>query len=156
MGFGFSKKRGKFLQAGDRVPSVPLIDEVLDGKPALLAFFKVSCPVCQFTFPFLERIAKNGSLRVFGVSQNDAGETASFAKDFGVTFPMLLDEASGEYAASNAFGISSVPSLFLVDDGGVISYSGEGFIKRDLEQLARRAGVEVFQKEENVPEWKAG
>ncbi len=95
-------------------------------------------------------------MRVFGVSQDDTRETGRFAKEYGVTFPMLLDEASGGYAASNAFGITSVPSLFLVDAGGVVSYSGEGFIKRDLEQLARSAGGEVFRQDENVPEWKAG
>ncbi len=146
----------KLLQAGDRAPSLPLLEEVLAGGPALLAFFKVSCPVCQFTLPFLERIAKSGSLRVFGVSQDDAKATTRFANEFGITFPMLLDEERTGYAASNAFGISTVPTLFLIDAGGVVTFSGEGFVKRDVADLGRRAGVEVFRQDEPVPEWKAG
>jgi peroxiredoxin len=146
----------KLLQAGDRAPSLPLLEEVLAGGPALLAFFKVSCPVCQFTFPFLERIAKSGSMRVFGVSQDDAKATARFAKEFGVTFPMLLDQEPAGYPASNAFGVSTVPTLFLIDTSGVVALSSEGFLKRDLADLGRRAGVEVFRQDENVPEWKAG
>jgi len=31
------------------------LGEALKKGPVLAAFFKVSCPVCQFTFPFLER-----------------------------------------------------------------------------------------------------
>ena len=146
----------KLLQAGDRAPSLPLLEEVLAGGPALLAFFKVSCPVCQFTFPFLERIAKSGSLRVFGVSQDDAKATARFAKEFEVTFPMLLDEERTGYPASNAFGVSTVPTLFLIDASGVVALSSEGFLKRDLADLGRRAGVEAFRQDEYVPEWKAG
>jgi peroxiredoxin len=146
----------KRLQAGDRAPSLPLFEEILAGGPALLVFFKVSCPVCQLTLPFLERIAKGGSMRVFGVSQDDAKATGRFAKEFGVTFPMLLDQESAGYAASNAFGISTVPSLLLIEPGGKVAYSGEGFVKRDLEDLGRRAGVEVFRQDDYVPEWKAG
>ena len=146
----------KLLQAGDRAPSLPLLEGVRGGSPTLLAFFKVSCPVCQFTFPFLERLAKSGSMRVFGVSQDDAKATDRFAKEFGVTFPMLLDEQSAGYAASNAFGVSTVPTLFLVDADGVVAFSGEGFVKRDLADLGRRAGIEVFRQDEPVPEWKAG
>jgi peroxiredoxin len=146
----------QLLQAGDRAPALPLLEKILAGGPALLAFFKVSCPVCQFTFPFLERIAKSGSMRVFGVSQDDAKATARFAKEFGVTFPMLLDEERAGYPASNAFGVSTVPTLFLIDTSGVVALSSEGFLKRDLADLGRRAGVEVFRQDEYVPEWKAG
>ena len=146
----------QLLQAGDRAPALPLLEKILAGGPALLAFFKVSCPVCQFTFPFLERIAKSGSMRVFGVSQDDAKASGRFAKEFGVTFPMLLDQEPAGYPASNAFGVSTVPTLFLIDASGVVALSSEGFLKRDLADLGRRAGVEVFRQDENVPEWKAG
>ncbi len=57
---------------------------------------------------------------------------------------------------SNAFGITNVPSLFLVEPDGVISLASQGFVKRDLEALGKRAGVEVFRQGEKVPEWKAG
>ncbi len=165
MGLGFSKKRKDLARAGENAPAVRLKDlsgrtstlaELAANGGALLAFFKVSCPVCQFTFPYLERLAAGGGLRVFGVSQDDPKATRRFAEEHGVTFPMLLDEAQGGYAASNAFGIINVPSLFLVDAEGTVAYAGEGFVKSDFIDLGRRAGVEVFRQGEYVPEWKAG
>jgi len=49
-----------------------------------------------------------------------------------------------------------VPALFLVEPGGIVSMAGSGFRKKELETLGQRAGVAVFHKEDNVPEWKAG
>ena len=152
-------------RAGENAPSFSLKDMSGAGRTlaaivaeggALLAFFKVSCPVCQFTFPYVERIAAGGAMRVFGVSQDSAKATRRFSEEYGVTFPMLLDEESAGYAVSNAFGITSVPSLVLVDGSGVVALASEGFVKRDLADLGRRAGVEVFRQDEYVPEWKAG
>src|SRR6266480_513835 len=34
------------------------LDVLIEGGPVVAAFFKISCPVCQFTFPFLERLHK--------------------------------------------------------------------------------------------------
>lgn len=160
-----SKVQRQMLLAGEKAPSIRLrnplgggeksLDEILQGGPAVLAFFKVTCPVCQFTFPFLDRMSKGGSLQFIGVSQDDAESTAEFNREFGVTFPTLLDDER-RYPASNAFGISHVPSMFLVEPGGSISWASNGFSKRDLEELGRRAGVQPFREDEYVPEWKSG
>jgi peroxiredoxin len=132
--------------------------DLIAGAPALLAFFKTSCPVCQLTLPFLDRLrdGASSSLNVVGVSQDEAGATREFNEQFGIRFPVLLDTAKAGYQASNAYGITHVPTLFLVERDGAISRSVEGFVKRDLEDLALRAGVAIFQPGENVPEWKAG
>ncbi len=153
------------LEAGARAPEFQLQDlsgrtlsirELTANGPALLAFFKVSCPVCQFTFPFLERIHRGTGLNVIGISQDKASHTREFNQEFGVTFTVLLDEASENYPVSNAFGISSVPTLFLVESDGKISAVFEGFSKRDLEAVARRASVTVFEPGEQVPEVRPG
>ena len=70
--------------------------------------------------------------------------------------PTLLDRERDGYPASNAFGISHVPSLFVVEPDGMISLASEGFIKRDLEAIGGRAGLEPFRPEDKIPEWKAG
>ena len=59
------------LKAGTSAPdfTLPTIDgkkfslrDALARGPVLAAFFKVSCPTCQYAFPFLERIYKaNGN-----------------------------------------------------------------------------------------------
>jgi peroxiredoxin len=135
------------------------LEEILARGPAVVAFFKVSCPVCQLTFPFLDRMHANGAaggLQFVGVSQDGAAGTREFNREFGITFPVLLDEASADYAASNGFGISHVPSAFLVETDGVISWALEGFSKHELERLGERAGVQPFRPGDYVPEWKAG
>jgi peroxiredoxin len=124
--------------------------------PALLAFFKVNCPVCQLTFPYLERIQAPASLPVYGISQNGPEDTRDFMRRFGVTFPMLLDAESQSFPVSNAFGISSVPTLFLLERGGGISHVIEGWRKSEIERLGAQAGVEVFRPGDSVPDWKAG
>src|SRR5580658_9844628 len=95
-----SRGQHRLLDAGKRAPEFQLemlgggsttLREILAGGPALLAFFKISCPVCQMTFPFLERIHRAGAVRIFGISQNDAADTREFNQEFGVTFPTLLD-----------------------------------------------------------------
>ena len=160
--------RKRLLEAGEDAPDFELQDtagapyscKVLRAKaPVLFAFFKISCPVCQLTFPFLDRLHRavaNERLRVIGISQNDAAETCEFAARFDITFPLLLDTARGGYAVSNAFGISNVPALFLVGADGRIAWTSMGFSKSALEELAQQFGVEMFRQDENVPAWKAG
>ena len=152
------------LSAGVKAPQFRLEDlsgesrtlsGLLASGPVLLALYKIGCPVCQMTAPYLERISK-GSLQVIGISQDDARGTARFGESFGLTVPSLIDKEGDGYPASSAFGIAVVPSLFLVEADGVISVASEGFVKRDLEALGKRAGVATFLAGEQVPEWKAG
>src|SRR5580700_3653876 len=96
------------------------LSKLLKRGPVFVSFFKVSCPVCQFTFPFLQRLYKRyGSKDVvtfLGISQDDARATKEFADQYGVTFPIVLD-AKG-YPASNAYGLTNVPTSFLIDTDG--------------------------------------
>jgi len=154
------------LRSGAQAPSFQLpdpdgksrsLDEMLaEGKPLLLVFFKVSCPVCQLIFPFLERISNSEAVRFVAISQDDAATTRNFHQRFGVTFPTLLDSVRAGYAASNAFQITNVPSLFLIEPDGTISLAIPGFSRRDLEALGQRAGAKPFHAGDQVPEWKAG
>jgi len=136
--------------------STQSLEEILAKGPALLAFFKIGCPVCQFALPFLERMAGSSSLQIIAISQDDESATTGFRQRFGITFPTLLDQSKEGYPASNAYGLTSVPSLFLVEKTGEIAMASAGFAKRDFESLGQRAGVPPFRPDENVPEWKAG
>ena len=127
----------------------------LQRGPVLLILSKLSCPVCQLTLPFLSRIA-GGGIQIVTISQDDASSTRRFQSKFGVNLPTLLDLEEENYPVSNSFGITHVPSLFLVESDGTISFVSEGFVKKDLESLAERAGLPVFRQEETVPAWKAG
>jgi peroxiredoxin len=158
-------RKRKLVGIGDRVADFRLarldggevgLTEILANAPALLAFYKVSCPVCQFTLPFLNRLHTPGALPVYAISQNDSGDTRDFNRRFGVSLPTLLDSEHNGFAASNQFGIAMVPTLFLVERDGTVSQVIEGWRKSDIQQLGGKAGVNPFQAGESVPEAKAG
>lgn len=135
------------------------LDEILSKGPVLLAFFKVSCPVCQLTLPFLERMyswTTSRPMLVWGVSQDDAATTAEFLRRFGLTFPCLLDTAESGYPVSNAFGITNVPSMFYVEPDQTISWASTGFSRNDLEELGHRLQITPFRADDQVPDVKAG
>ena len=141
-----------------------LSDELAQG-PVVLAFFKVSCPTCQYAFPFLERLHQaygQKGVALVGVSQNDARDTAAFVKEFGVTFPVLLDDTRS-YPASNAYGLTNVPTLFWVAPDGEIEISSVGWVKADFDQINRKmaeagkaAPAAVFKPGEDVRDFRAG
>jgi peroxiredoxin len=161
------------LEAGAVAPPFTMKDadgksysllEALAQGPVLLAFFKVTCGTSQFTLPFLERLhqAVKGSdaARLWGVSQNNARDTGAFVQEFGLTFPILLDEDG--YPVSNGYGLTNVPTLFLIEPDGAIRLCSVGFNRKDIEEIAaefgRRTGqtVQVFLPGERIPDSKAG
>jgi peroxiredoxin len=141
-----------------------LRDELTQG-PVVLAFFKVSCPTCQYAFPFLGRIERaygHKGVRIIGVSQNDPRETANFTKEFGVTFPVLLDDTK-KYPVSNAYGLTNVPTIFWIAQGGDIELSSVGWVKADFSAINRKmaeagkiAPAAIFQPQEDVRDFRAG
>jgi len=152
------------LSAGARAPQFVLKDldgteHSLDGLreqgPAVLVFFKVSCPTCQLALPFVERIAAKAP-RLIAISQDPAPATRDFRSYFHLSMPMLLDPAGDGYAVSNAFGITHVPTFFLISADGMVEHSFTGFVKTDLEELGRQYGVETFRPDEKVPFLKPG
>jgi peroxiredoxin len=159
-----STKQNKMLAEGAVAPDFVLHDlggtrrsksQIANGQPLLLAFFKISCPTCQFTMPYLQRLA-GGSVPIYAISQDDAESTREFHQEFGISLPTLLDTEEEGYPASNAYGLSHVPSLFLVEPDGKISQSFMGFDKRELQRLGDRVGKQPFEAGEYVPESKSG
>jgi peroxiredoxin len=141
-----------------------LRDELMSG-PVVLAFFKASCPTCQYTFPFLERLERaygHKGVRIIGVSQNDPKQTAAFNKEFGVTFPVLLDDTEA-YPVSNAYGLTNVPSIFWIAQDSEIEVSSVGWSKADFTDINRKMAearntppAAMFNPGEDVRDFRAG
>jgi peroxiredoxin len=161
------------LATGTQAPEFTLTDAT--GEPfslagalakgsVLAAFFKVSCPVCQFTFPFLERLYRacgNDRVTFRGISQDNARDTREFSKEFSISFPMLVDGQG--YPVSNSYGLTAVPTIFLIAPDGKIEVSSAGFSRSDLETisaaLAKHLGqpaLALFRPDESVPDFKPG
>jgi peroxiredoxin len=141
------------------------LKDELARAPVVLAFFKISCPVCQYTFPFLERIyhAHRGKgATIIGISQDNQRDTVSFMKEFGITFPVLLDDTKS-YPVSNAYGLTNVPTVFWIGQDGQIEISSVGWSRNDMEQIHRRIGdlnrsgaAPLFKQGEDVRDFRAG
>jgi len=133
--------------------------------PVVMAFFKIECPTCQYAFPFLERIANaypREKVLVVGISQSPKDDTVTFARKFGVTFPVMLDDTK-KYPASNAYGLETVPSTFFVSQAGTVEIAVVGWDKKEISQLnemvAKAAGLppaQIFKAGEQVLDFKAG
>jgi peroxiredoxin len=162
------------LTAGTKAPEFEL--KAMDGRsfelrdelarsPVVLAFFKVSCPTCQYALPFLERLERaygHQGVRLIGVSQDDPKHTAAFTKEFGVTFPVLLDDRDA-YPVSNAYGLTNVPTLFWIAQDGQIEVSSVGWLKTDFTEISRKMAESgkipsavLFEPGEDVRDFRAG
>jgi peroxiredoxin len=135
------------------------------GLPVLLAFFKISCPICRLTWPYLQRLheAYGGkSVHVVGISQDDAASSrAYYAANGGATFELLLDPEP-TFVASNAFDVESVPLIVLLAPDGTIEDTFAGWSRKRMEALGARFAtksiplVPVIPPGDPVREFSAG
>ncbi len=169
----FGAPKMSILSPGKTAPPIALktldggsanLQDALNKGPVVAAFFKVSCPTCQFTAPFLARLHETyggDGFTLWGISQDDAADTREFCQELDVDFPILLENPG--YALSNQFGITTVPSIFVIKPDGKIQTVSEGFSKADLEGIAavgaQAKGVApspLFKSSEHVPAVKPG
>jgi len=120
------------------------LKRVLDNGPLLLGIYKSSCASSKQMFPFLERLHERhlgDGLTVLGVSQDSANITRSFARRYGITFPIILE--GEDYPVSRAFDIMATPTIFLITQDGTVAYTTMGFMKPALDALSDVVADEV-------------
>jgi peroxiredoxin len=162
------------LAPGTQAPdfTLPSMDDkpfslraALARGPVLAAFFKISCPTCQYAFPFLQRIHEaheNKAVTIVGISQNTKKDTAAFIKEYGISFPLLLDDTHS-YPVSNAYGLTNVPTIFWIAPDGDIEISSVGWVRQEMEEFNQRAAQALseatkplFLPEEHIADFRAG
>jgi cytochrome c biogenesis protein CcmG/thiol:disulfide interchange protein DsbE len=119
--------------------SVRLSD--LRGRPVLINFWASWCGPCRVEMPHIqaafEAHAEDG-LVVLGVDQLESPPTvAQFVEEFGLTFPIPIDD-DGQVSA--AYQARALPTSFFVDTAGVIrdTFTGpmsSGLIESKLEMI---------------------
>lgn len=142
---------GQLLSTGTAAPGFTLstIDgkryslSSLKGRPVLLEFFAVWCPYCQAESGILNQIDKNygpkglQTLAVlsspYGRNYDTSGGTdlsvvsksdvSWFIQNFGVKHPTLIDP---NFSTVNTYGVSSYPTIYVLDKNGIIRYADSG------------------------------
>ena len=167
-------RRMAALDAGTQAPQFELpamdgskfsLQDALTRGPVLAVFLKVSCPVCQYALPYFERIYKTygkEKLSIVGISQNDKKDTADFMRKYGLTFPVFLDDTK-TFPASNAYGLTNVPTAFWISADGEIEVSSIGWARKEFEEMAHKAAAitaqapkPLFQPAEQIADFRAG
>ncbi|HEY3175547.1 MAG TPA: TlpA disulfide reductase family protein [Candidatus Polarisedimenticolia bacterium] len=164
---------GGVIGAGGRIPAFTLPLQgggeatvpVRGSKGLTLAvFYKNTCPTCRLSFPFLQRLYEQvgpAGGRVLGISQDGMEGAASFAREFGLTMPILVD--GEDWPVSRLYDLVSVPTLYLTDGDGLVLASGAGFNRRELQTMADALAASVgaaapllYREGESIPDFKPG
>jgi peroxiredoxin len=139
------------------------LDDLTAAGAALLAFFKAGCPTCQLAFPVYAEIERRygDAVPVVAVSQDTLAKTVPWLEDKGFA-GVALDDASDGYDVSDAYAVTSVPSLVLVDAGIVVATSEAWDRDRAnawARQLGERTGRDVSpvsREGDGLPAFKPG
>ena len=136
------------LSAGDRAPAFELpdlegrrhrLEDALARGPALAVFWKPACGTCHLAFPYLQRLAeayRPGGWRLLAVSQDGVEASGDFARQYGLTFPVLI-EGEG-WPVSREYDPEATPTFFLIGQDGIVEMASVGFDKEALNQISRR------------------
>jgi len=119
----------------------------LRGTPVLVNFWASWCTPCREEMPriVLAYDDGGGAFMVVAVDlQENAGQVLDFARDFGMTFPVVIDR-TGEVGRTWRIGgpVEGIPSSYFIDGDGIVR--GRVFGPMSEETLAenlRLAGVE--------------
>jgi peroxiredoxin len=118
-------------------PDAALSD--LDGNPVAISDYSGQvilynawatwCPPCKAEMPTLQAYYQKHKSKGFVIIAIEDGlqgnaDVRSFVAQYGLTFPVWPDPA---FAASKAFGVTSLPTSFVIDRQGMVrlTWSGE-------------------------------
>ncbi|MGH2528718.1 MAG: TlpA family protein disulfide reductase [Actinomycetota bacterium] len=147
------------IAVGEPAPIVP--GATFEQGPLALVFYKATCPVCQMAAPKIDTMAGSYPGRVVGVGQDPPDELERFGREFRMDIPAVADLPP--YDVSNAYGIETVPTLFVIDGAGVVadtvvSWDRAGY-NRASARLAELLGVQpdtVSDPSDGLPPFRPG
>ena len=156
------------LPRGSRAPDFSLRDadgsefqlySALASGPVLLTFFKASCSTCDYALPYLDRFHAelNGSGTAVAVSQDTPADAERFNLEHGYATRQVFDTEETGFAVSDAYGLTNVPTVFLVGTDGLIEHTMVSWSRADVEELAGKLGLDSpFLADEDVLIYRPG
>lgn len=139
------------VAVGYRAPDIEGVDVAtgqpvklsdLRGQPVFLNFWATTCGPCKMEMPAMEEVHREAGerLRIIAVGQapyESKEQLATYAKDRGVTFPVVYDAGK----AGNDYGIIGLPTSLFIDGNGIIQAVHVGALTSDvMRSLAAKAG----------------
>lgn len=103
------------------------------GKPVLLNFWASWCAPCRAEMPDMQKIHEDYDVAILAVNQIDTEtfpeNVPEFIEEFGITFPVLMDEES---LVGIRYGAMVLPTTYLIDKSGRIYNIAKGPLTYDL------------------------
>lgn len=127
------------------------LDDICSQGPALLAFVERDCPTSLAT---LRALAATGA-RMVVISEGRAEAARDLAATAGAEHLTMLVETA-PYAVSAAYGLTTVPTLVLVDGDGNEADRCVGWDRDAVARLVDRAGGDTADFGSGMPEHKPG
>jgi thiol-disulfide isomerase/thioredoxin len=144
---GYSPGMGP-LEAG--TPAPPIDGVTFGDGPTAVFFFKVTCPVCQMAGPKAQAFEDAYPGRFVAVGQDPPAALEAFRDTYSMHVPAVSEPPP--YRASNAYGVLTVPTLFLVGDDGVIQESVEGWDREGYNRVSHRLAELTGASYESISE----
>jgi cytochrome c biogenesis protein CcmG/thiol:disulfide interchange protein DsbE len=113
----------------------------LQGKTVVLDFFASWCGPCRQQAPIIDRLARRLSgpkLAMYGVNTSDElADAKKYLADHRPSYQVLFD---ADAEAANAFDVSGLPTLLVIDKLGIVRAVEMGVVgEGELESLIRDA-----------------
>lgn len=98
-----------------------------EGKAVLINFWASWCPPCIYEMPELQKLQNHFASRPFEVVTINVGENKykvrKFSNAIKLELPVLLDTSRNTF---NSWGVTTLPTSFLIDSNGQIRYKVRG------------------------------
>jgi cytochrome c biogenesis protein CcmG/thiol:disulfide interchange protein DsbE len=111
------------------------------GKVVLVNFWATWCPPCREEIPDFIKVRNSLNAKGFeiiGIAMDEGGAkvVAPFAKEYGITYPLVLGNRD---VTKRYGGIRGIPTSFLIDRDGKIAEKWVGMISEETLEKAVKA-----------------
>ncbi|MEQ6391051.1 TlpA disulfide reductase family protein [Bacillaceae bacterium S4-13-58] len=97
------------------------------GQKVMINFWATWCPPCRAEMPDMQKFYEDEKVVILAVNltetESSKDDVYDFRKEFGLTFPILIDE---NLDVGTQYQIRPIPTSFMIDTEGIIQHKATG------------------------------